>query len=400
MTKRASGPMASRIGWLATALVAIAACAQEDVVPVSVGTGASADALAGDVALDGSGLGDGESIDGSAGDAATPDQAATDAAGGDVGTAVDVGEPDAAAAKYPKCSQLLTCVGVACNSSSGIDCAQPCMSGASATSAAAIQPFLQCADQYCAKGLCAGLNDPKCLLSCAWQKCMASAMACGGDGKTGQATCTSAFGCMEGCKDKGGTCIFDCYAALSAAAQAQFDALGACAAAAGGKDAFSACPNQALTCVAGGKTGTDDCWKLSSCSTDCDKLSEGAKAMCIGDCWGKATKAAQAQWIAVVQCGDQSGGACLTPLVTCIAPSGTKTCLDTLGCWEACDKAQKGDACGFQCLRDATPNEGKKVIALMQCMADKCAACKGAKDCENKCLNDQCKPILNACLAP
>lgn len=386
-------------GWVIATVVVVAGCGQDEVAPMSVGTGASADAVGGDVAIDGSTGADILTADSATGDSAAADAAAADLSGADVTSGTDATTADAAA-KYPKCSQLLTCVGVACSSAAGIDCAQPCLSGASASSAAALQPFLNCTDQYCAKGLCAGLNDPKCLLSCAWQKCLGAAMACGGDGKTGEASCTSAFGCMEGCKDKGGTCIFDCYAALSAPAQAQFDALGACSAAAGGKDAFSACPNQALTCLASGKTGTQDCWKLASCASGCDKLADSAKSLCISGCWSSATKEAQAQWIALLQCGDQAGSACYLPLVTCVAPSGSKTCLDTLGCWEACDKGTGGDGCGMQCLHDASPSEGKKVIALMQCMADKCGFCKGAKDCEDKCLQEQCKSALNGCLAP
>ena len=396
------------------ALALLASCAEEPVAPATLGTSASADALAADASLDGSAasdatsgdtattdatVGDGTTADGTTTDGTASDATAADSSPSDI-AALDGNAADAAPAKYPLCSQLLTCVGVACSSASTIDCAQPCLSGASAISGAAIQPFLKCTDQYCAKGLCAGVSDPKCLMNCSWQKCLGAAMACGGDGKTGTATCASAFGCMEGCKDKGGTCIFDCYAALSGAAQAQFDALGACSAAAGGKDPFEVCPNQALTCIADGKTGTDDCWKLASCTNSCEKLGEGAKAICIGECWAKASKVAQAQWIAIIQCGEQSSAACSAPLVTCIAPSGTKTCLDTLGCWETCNKASSGDMCGMQCLHDASPTEGKKVVELMQCMAAKCGSCKGAKDCEDKCLQEQCKAALNGCLAP
>ncbi len=389
-------------GWAGVGAALLLGCAEPDVAPATVGTSASADALGADASLDGNpatdaGGADAAAPDGATSDATPSDTAPVDGAAADSG---DAGAVDSAASKYPLCSKLLTCVGVACSSAAGIDCAQPCLSGASPAAAAAIQPFLQCADQYCAKGLCAGVSDANCLLNCAWQKCISAAMACGGDGKKGEASCASAFGCMEGCKDKGGTCIFDCYSAMSSAAQAQFDALGGCSAAAGGKDPFAACPNQALTCLAGGKTGSDDCWKLASCSSACEKLSDGAKSLCIGDCWSKATKEAQAQWIAVIQCGDQASSACYSPLVQCIAPSGTKTCLDTLGCWETCDKGGSGDACGLQCLHDASPSEGAKVVALMQCMADKCGSCKGAKSCEDKCLQEQCKAPLTACLAP
>lgn len=385
-------------------LVVLAACGGDPEVPATVGTATGADGAGADASFDASGNGDTASSETTPGDSAANDTSAQDSVPGDANasdaSASDANVADAAPAKYPLCSQLLTCFGVACSSASGLECAAPCLAGASAAASAAIKPFLDCADQACAKGLCAGSGDPKCLGNCAWEKCLTPALACGADGKSGSADCSSAFGCLEGCKNQGGNCAFNCYAALSPAAQGQLDNLGACSAAAGNQDAFSACPTQALTCLTGGKTGSDDCWKLLGCTSSCDQGSDAVKAQCIGNCWSKASKDAQSQWISVLQCGDSSTPACATPLLTCVQPSGSKTCLDTLGCWEACSKAAAGDSCGLQCLRDASPAEGKKVVELMQCIAQQCSSCKGEKSCEDKCTQEKCKPAVTGCLAP
>lgn len=379
-------------------LVWLAACAQDPEVPATIGSSAGVDSLASDAAIDASAAGDGNAndsgaVDGSPSDTAAGDSGGSDAAGSDNAS-------DAASAKYPLCSQLLTCVGVACASGNDPACAAPCLAGASATAAAAIKPFLDCSAQFCAKGLCAGSSDPGCLGNCAWQKCLAPALACGADGKSGTADCASAFGCLEGCKNQGGNCAFGCYAALSPAAQDQFDNLGACSTAAGSADPFGACPSQALTCLSAGKTGNSDCFALLGCTAGCEQGSDAAKAACIGACWSQASKDAQGQWIAVLQCGNSASAACATPLLSCVQPSGTKNCLDTLGCWGACDKAGSGDACGLQCLRDASAAEGKKVIALTQCVAEQCASCKGDKACEDQCTQQKCKAALTSCLAP
>jgi hypothetical protein len=390
-------------------LVVLAACGADPEVPATIGTAAGADGAGADASFDASATGDTASSDTTPGDSAASDASAQDAGPSDAAAndanandvnPSDANATDAAPAKYPLCSQLLTCVGVACSSANTIDCAAPCLAGASAAASAAIKPFLDCTDQACAKGLCAGSSDPKCLGNCGWDKCLTPALACGADGKSGTADCSSAFGCLEGCKNQGGNCAFNCYAALSPTAQVQLNNLSACSAAAGNQDAFSVCPNQALTCLTGGKTGSDDCWKLLGCTSACDQGSDAVKAQCVGTCWSKASKDAQGQWISVLQCGDSSTPACATPLLTCVQPSGAKTCLDTLGCWETCSKAAAGDSCGLQCLRDASPAEGKKVVDLMQCIAQQCGSCKGDQTCEDKCTQEKCKPALTGCLAP
>ncbi|MBM4342018.1 MAG: hypothetical protein FJ100_01375 [Deltaproteobacteria bacterium] len=311
---------------------------------------------------------------------------------------LDAAQPDGAVAKYQLCSQLLTCVWVACGNSADPNCAAPCLSVASPLAAAGVAPYLNCAKNNCIAGACAKDPSPKCIGDCVGAKCMMAAIACGADGKYGPEPCPSAFGCLEGCKDKGPECSYGCYAKLSKPAQAQMDALFTCAAAAGDKDAFEACPSQALTCIAGGKTGSGNCTSLFVCMDSCNSLPEAAKVGCLGGCWGTATPAAQSLWIAISKCMQAPAAPCGQTFATCAEPKGTKTCLDALGCWDGCDKAQKKADCHLGCLSAASPVEATKAGNLLVCMGAKCDSCKGDKTCESECTKTKCKTEFESCL--
>lgn len=403
--------------FIALASIAVGGCSEDPTTPTVVGTATGADAAGSDASLgDGAAAGnDGGASDaatggdsaGAAGDAAVVDTAAPDTTAGSAdgvvasdGAAADA---DAQSAKYPVCSQLLTCVAVACGGEPpGSKCGEPCMAGGSDAAKAAIAPYLGCVNQYCTLGLCAGNPTAQCMSDCSWSKCMAKALKCGADGASGAGVCISAFGCLDGCKDKGLACLFGCYAALDKSAQAQFDALTDCATAAGGTDPFAQCPGQAMTCMSAGKSGSGDCMNLILCADGCNAAkNDGEKMACLGGCWGNATAAAQQAWLEVAKCNDKPSSNCPQALTTCIPPGGAKTCLDTLGCWDACDKAVPKDAkCPFACLQAASPAEGPKVAALIYCMNAKCATCKGDKSCQDACVKDKCATEWKACLAP
>lgn len=311
---------------------------------------------------------------------------------------LDAAQADGAVAKYQLCSQLLTCAWVACGNSADPNCAAPCLSVASPTATAAITPYLSCVKNNCVAGACAKDPSPKCIGDCVGAKCMMAAIACGADGKYGPEPCPSAFSCLEGCKDKGPECSYGCYAKLSKPAQAQMDALFTCAAAAGDQDAFAACPAQALTCIASGKTGSGGCAALFVCMDSCNSLPEAAKVGCLANCWGTATPTAQTQWIEISKCMQAPAVPCGQTFASCAEPKGTKTCLDALACWDTCDKGQKKADCHLGCLSAASPVEATKAGNLLVCMGSKCQACKGDKTCEDQCAKTTCKADFEACL--
>ena len=427
-------------------VLALTGCATENVAPVIVGTAGAADTALGDGGLgDGaSATGDGQVTPGPGADGQTSGTdgqiAATDSAtGGETavltdgsiadGTAVgpdgvqpvtdapppadgtggpetsvtpdiamDSAQPDGAVAKYQLCSQLLTCVWVACGGTPDPKCAEPCLGVASASATAGVTPYLDCVKNYCINGKCAGTPTAQCMNDCVGQKCMFTVIGCGADGKTGTEPCFTAFDCLEACKEKGAECSYACYSKLTKAAQNQLDALFNCANASGGSDPFAACPSQAYTCIAGGKSGSGGCSTLWVCMDSCNGLPEGDKVGCLGNCWGAASASAQKQWIDISKCLASPVAPCGQTLATCAEPKGTKTCLDALGCWDACEKAQKKADCHLGCLSAASPVEATKVGNLLVCMGSQCKACNGDKTCEGDCVKAKCKTEFEGCL--
>jgi hypothetical protein len=370
-------------------MVAVVAAGCSDGTPTEVATGTAQGA-------DATTLADGLGVAGQ-GDAATiQDTSAADQAGADGGAA-----GDGAALKYPLCSSVLTCLGVACSGPADAACAKPCLDGTSAANQQTLAPYLACIQQACVAGLCAGSPDPACMSQCAGAKCFAKALACGADGKSGDKGCTALLGCFTQCKDQGGSCWFDCYGAGSPPAQQQFDQLMACASAAGGSDPFASCPAQLLNCFADGKKGDASCAALWTCTSACEQLADSERQGCYGACWGQGTATAQQGWLAMVGCFTAPTPGCGAAVASCAAASGQATCLDTATCLGACDKqVPKDPACTVQCLQKASPAEAAKTAELMACIGSQCKQCNGQNPCQDSCMQSQCKAPLTACLAP
>ncbi len=377
------------LGSLLVAATLLASCGSDTTAPLQVGTSTDATSATGDSSLSGDGsmgsdasLGDGQS---SGDSVSTTDTSAPSDSSAD------------SAAKYPLCSELFTCTAVACGGSWGKDCAKPCLDGGSIAAKAALQPYLDCIDTYCTKGVCAGSSVPGCMDKCSGDKCFAKMLACGADGASGGAGCSTAFNCITGCQNKGLACYFGCYGGMSKAGQAQFDALTNCALAAGGGDAFAQCPSQSLACMADGKTGSNDCKGMLACTTTCQGLGKDAAGVCLGNCWASGKSDAQGEWLAVLACDSTPTAGCSDAFGKCIPSTGTQTCLDTLGCWSKCGTSQ---SCPFDCVGEASPAEGKKVADLIYCQNANCKYCAGNAMCEDTCRKTDCGTEWTACLAP
>jgi hypothetical protein len=176
--------------------------------------------------------------------------------------------------------------------------------------------------------------------------------------------------------------------------QADFDALMACSATAGGADAFKSCPGQALQCISGGKTGTAGCWDTLQCINACPK----DDGNCAATCYGKASSAGQKALIAATPCFDKnSDPACPALLTACIDPKGSQTCVQVIDCADKCGKSGGGDACGLVCLQQASKTEAQKFLALAQCSDVPCKACT-TDSCKATCAKDNCPSQWSACL--
>ena len=398
-------------GHVLAALLAMAAggCDSNDAVSTSdytnvgdvVVDGAGGDAISG---VDGAGGGDGTALndsteltdaagaDGSltGSDATTPDDAI---AGTDANSTADV-----APAKYPTCSTLLQCAASACVGTNWAPgCGQICADNASPTAKEQWTPFATCLETQCAKGLCAGSSDPACMGSCVGQKCLTKLAMCGSDGKSGKSGCASYYTCVDKCKGAGLNCAPDCYAALTTAAQGLLQNVDACTTAAGASDAFSACPQQVLTCLANGDTGPANCEDTWACTAGCTGT-EAEKTLCTGKCYGGGTSAAQGKFAQVIACESSPTKAnCPDAYVGCLNPTGSKTCIAALGCYGTCTQtdAVARTKCIFGCLDSASPAEVKKAVVYGNC-TDTCN-CKGDKACEATCNTTTCKAQFDAC---
>ena len=358
----------------------------------------------GDVNLD-TALGDGVT----SGDAADGAVGTDDTIGGtDVGDAEKDGQgtdalTDTGPAKYPDCLSLIGCVAQSCPASNwATGCDAVCLTGSAPSVATAYGSVSSCIQSVCRDGLCKGSSDPKCINECIGQKCMGKVAVCGADGKTGTAICGSYFTCSQACSTNAEPlpCISGCYAALSSTAQSQYAALDACASAAGGGDAFAACPEQVLVCTSGGASGSKTCIDALACSSTCDTGTDAQKSACITACWAQTAPAAQTAFAGALKCQSVSKSGCVASMLTCTDPSGNATCTATITCTQGCQQAdpQAKATCTYGCLHGASKVEAKKLLDLQVCMSG--CACKGDKTCENACLTGVCKAALASCQAP
>ncbi len=382
-----------RIFWTSCAAVAmtmsLSACDED----TSSGAGTDYTQL-GDVNLD-SALGDGvTATDGTTSDTIT----LTD------GTdSTDAMATDTAPAKYPDCLSLINCVAQSCTPANwATGCDATCLTGTSPTVSTEYASVSTCIQTTCRDGLCKGSSDPKCIGDCIGQKCLNKVAVCGADGKTGAAKCGSYFTCTQACTSNKDplVCISGCYAALSATAQGQYAALDACTSAAGGTDAFAACPEQVLTCLASGASGSKSCIDALGCAGACDIGTDAQKAACMTACWAQTTPAGQTAFAGAMKCQGAANAGCVNSMLACTDPQGTATCTGTITCIQGCaqpDPVAKS-TCTYGCIHSASKTEAKKLLDLQVCIGG--CNCKGDKTCDNTCLTGPCKAALATCQAP
>ncbi len=383
------------------ALLSLVACGN-DTNPSATGVTAQNDAS-------GDGAGNLDAADGSAGsdatsdstglnDSSTADVAAVDDAVSDTGaSADDLGTPADVTIKYQQCSDLLMCTTIACAGGIPLGCEKVCTQVASPAAKTQLQPVLDCLDTWCRKGACAGNSLPNCMDQCAFAKCGLAQIKCNADGKSGAADCGSALTCLNKCNNASSlTCSTDCYAAVSAQGQTDLDALFSCMIANGGTNPADSCPMQALKCTSGAKTGTKTCWDTLNCAMMCKD--PATKDQCGLDCYGQATADAQTQYVKTFKClQDTSGnGQCVGEIVACIAPDGTKACLDMITCSQACANSPDKDLCNFQCIKSGSLAEATKLGALLQCQGTNCPGLSGQE--QLTCTKTKCTAQLNSCL--
>ncbi len=385
---------------MATAMGALGGCSDD-----SSAGGGTAYTQIGDVSLDGTvgsdagddALGtDATGADATVSDSAVDDSTVNDSAGTDA-------IADTGPAKYPECLSLIGCIAQSCSPANWAPgCDATCLTGTSPAVAAGYASVSACIQNTCRDGLCKGSSDPKCIGQCIGAKCMNKIAVCGANGKTGTAICGSYFTCSQACgtaKDPL-ACVSTCYAALSDGAQSEYAALDACTSAAGGSDAFASCPEQALTCLAGGASGNKSCIDALGCAGACNIGTDAQKGACMTQCWSQTSSAAQTAFAGALKCSGINKTGCVDSMLACTDPSGTATCTATLTCMQGCQQTdpQAKATCFYGCLHTASPAEAKKNLDLQVCMGN--CNCNGDQTCTNTCLLGPCKAALATCQAP
>lgn len=293
------------------------------------------------------------------------------------------------------CAKLGDCVATACGPTPTTDCEKPCFAKAAPEAQSKGAVLLACMQGKCKDGACKGSTDPKCMDDCLGQQCMGETIACVDMAKQGTVTCGDGIQCVQKCTmGKGGfQCIADCWSSMTKSGQTLLSATGKCFADNPGKGE-QACMAPMLSCVADGKNGTKACYEIFGCIETC-KASGKDEGECSMGCAGQGSADGIKGFADVAACmGKAPNGtdSCTTAFVNCAAPSGTTSCIDTIGCLVKCGgEAGKGPspACLFTCLHASTKTAAAASMGFAGCMDNKDPA-----------KNATCADLGVTCIAP
>jgi hypothetical protein len=313
-------------------------------------------------------------------DVATSDDAAADTTDSDIANGSDtlsgdIPLTDTTSYKYGTCAAVTDCAQAACANSKDSACAKDCLAGANPAAAPTATALLSCIQTKCMAGECKNSTDPKCVSSCATLRCMPAIFECIEDGKSGSGSCGDIKGCFDTCNASGTNvmgCLQTCYGKVSADAKAKGKVFATCVAnAPAGSDPTAACLKETIGCFVDGKTGTKGCYESMPCLSACGQSADPFN--CALKCIGEMTKPAQDAYAEVSPCLGQDvtpAAGCDDKLVVCLAPTGTQTCEEALGCVMGCDKQGGGNddpTCVFSCLHNTTAAADKLLLTKLGC---------------------------------
>jgi hypothetical protein len=299
------------------------------------------------------------------------------------------------------CGQTSDCAIADCIASNGgAGCGLTCVTKLDPADKAKFESVWKCLNDECKDTVCLGKEyGDGCMDDCAGQHCAIELSACVDSGTPGTSNCGTSITCFSDCKFVSDpfACWDKCWNASSKAAQGKLETMVKCTdEVQGNTDPMQACGIQAVTCLADGKMGPKACYEVLSCMEGCSK---GAGPDCVAACVSSGTEVAQQTFADLVPCLDQDmSAACMTKFVACAAPSGTKTCAETVTCIDDKCANSDGPSCPLTCAHEATPAEGKKFADMMECVVPCQDACNGDKACKNECPMGTCQTQALACM--
>ncbi len=346
-------------------------------------------------------------------DAAVGSDAVADGADGDTTPGSDAVTTDVATADtadtvsyaYPTCAAVVDCTQAACANSTSSSCAASCISGGAPTAVGNATILLNCVQTKCTDGQCKGSTDPNCMSNCSSMRCMPAILSCVDTGTTGSGACADVKPCFETCqqgKTNITTCISGCYNKLSATAKTEAQAFATCVANAPGTgDPTASCIQQTIACFLNGQTGQKGCYDSIGCLSACQTASDGFA--CALTCFGDMSAAGQSAYAEVSPCLGQditATAGCEDKVVVCLAPTGTQTCAEALGCVMGCTSGGGNDpTCTFTCLHNTTSDADKLLLSKLGCQPATDPTCTtGIVDCLAPTGSAKCPAILNCAM--
>jgi hypothetical protein len=299
------------------------------------------------------------------------------------------------------CQQAGDCAIADCSAKDGAPgCGVSCITQLDPAHKTRFENSWNCIFDKCVNATCKDAQDGDgCMDDCVGQKCAVELSLCVDSGTPGTSDCGASVTCFDKCKlDSAPFACWDtCWNGSSKAAQGKLEAMVKCVdAVEGNADPMEACGIQVVSCLADGKKGPKACYEVLSCMEGCSK---GAGPDCVAACVSSGTEDAQQTFADLVPCLDQDmSAACMTKFVACAAPSGTKTCAETVTCIDDKCVNSDGPSCPLTCAHEATPAEGKKFADMMECVVPCQNACKDDKACKDKCPMETCQTQTAACM--
>ena len=335
------------------------------------------------------------------------DDVAGDATGSDTlgndGTDNDAPLPDTLSYKYPTCAAVADCAQAACAGSSSASCASECLANGAPSALPGATALLTCVQTQCVEGQCKSGGNASCLQDCTSLRCMPKIFDCIEDGKTGTKGCADVKTCFDTCnasKTNVVSCLQTCYGSISAAGKAKAKPFATCVASApAGSDPTASCMKETFGCFLDGKTGAKGCFDSIGCLTACGTSTD--QFSCALGCFGDMTQAAQTAYLDVTPCLGKditATAGCEDKLVVCLAPTGTQTCAESLGCAMGCNNSQ-GDndpSCMFTCLHNTTAAADKLLLEHLGCNSADPTCTAGIIQCLAPSGTSSC-PVIIAC---
>ena len=308
-----------------------------------------------------------------------------------------------------RCVAILTCAQTKCSYPPTTVCLDQCAKDVVGAGKALWSTLKTCLRSKCEATCTTG--DLACLENCWKAECGQELIACSVDGRAGANSCRETVLCAVNCDKKDLKCRSGCLANGSPTAQQAYQGFTACQGKAAQKPLTpqekQVCFQKEVDCQCPQNKpgiGTGACGAYLKCVGPCSN-----KACCLAKCRSDVKAAGLTAGDTLLACiaaqckpcaGDKkctdqcAASKCTNSLFGCLCPTvgapgtGSQGCSKGLSCAQRCGTTNT--CCGAKCLASMNSSGYTKFTKLAQCLANKCARCKGDTNCLEKCGRNNC----------